>query len=114
METIEAGSPDRQVPDPFRAIADPTRRRIIDLVGPSPRPVGELSEILGISQPAVSQQLKQLRETGVVTHRQVGRERHYELVPGALAAVRDWLDHYDAFWDDRLDRLGAHLDKQRN
>jgi len=97
--------------DPFRAIADPTRRQILDLLSDKARGVGELTGALGISQPAVSQQLKLLAGAGLVRAAQDGRRRIYSVEAANLAEVADWLARYEAFWDDRLNDLGEHLDR---
>jgi DNA-binding transcriptional ArsR family regulator len=97
--------------DVYRAIADPTRRSILELVARDERAVGELAAAFPISQPAVSQHLRVLREAGLIADRRVGRRRVYRARPQALAEVRDWLAHYERFWTARLDALGAHLDR---
>jgi DNA-binding transcriptional ArsR family regulator len=93
----------------FRALADPTRRGILTLLGEDPRSVGELKQGLAISQPAVSQHLKLLREAGLVSERREGRRRIYALDAEPLALARQWLDRHTDFWASRLDNLGAHL-----
>jgi DNA-binding transcriptional ArsR family regulator len=89
----------------FDALADPTRRRILDLLRERPRMVGELTDILQISQPGVSKQLRVLREAGLVRVRQDAQRRWYELRPEPLAEVDDWLKSYRHFWAERMDRL---------
>jgi len=95
---------------PYRAVADGTRRRILDLLADGERSVNELLEHFELSQPALSQHLKVLREAGLVTVRRDGRRRIYALDPRPLARIRDWLAHYDRFWDEKLDALGQFLD----
>ena len=100
---------------PFQALADPTRRRILDLLREKPRLVGELADLLDISQPGVSKQLRVLREVGLVTVRQDAQRRWYELRLEPLIEVDAWLASYRQLWDARLDRLDAYLsDLQRN
>ncbi len=99
----------------FQALADPTRRRILDILREKPRLVGELADLLGISQPGVSKQLKVLREAGLVEVRQDAQRRWYSLRPEPLIEVDAWLEAYRQLWNARLDRLDAYLtDMQRN
>jgi DNA-binding transcriptional ArsR family regulator len=93
----------------FDALADPTRRRILDLLRERPRMVGELVELLGISQPGVSKQLRVLREVGLVRVRQDAQRRWYELIPEPLAEVDAWLESYRHLWTARFDRLDDYL-----
>jgi DNA-binding transcriptional ArsR family regulator len=99
-------------PDVYRAISDPTRRRILDLLAVKERPVRELMEPFDMSQPAVSQHLKVLREAGLVKERKVGRERQYRLTPGPLKEVASWIGHYDRFWRERIAALERYLDEE--
>lgn len=100
--------------DPFRAIADPNRRRILDLIREDDAAVGELADHIGISQPAVSQHLGILKSAGLVTARKEGRHSFYRADAVRLSEVADWIAQYEAFWEDRLDRLGQHLARKRN
>lgn len=100
--------------DPFRAIADPNRRLILDLLREAPQSVGDLTRNVGVSQPAVSQHLAILREAGLVDFTSRGRQRIFHVEGQSLAQVHDWLARYEAFWDRGLDRLGQHLDRRRN
>jgi DNA-binding transcriptional ArsR family regulator len=99
--------------DVFLALGDPTRRRIMDLLRDSDRPVHELAETFEVSRPAISQHLRVLREAGLVVERKVGRERHYRLQAAALREVGAWLARYEKFWDDKLLNLGAQLDAMK-
>ncbi len=83
-------------PEPFQGIADPTRRRILELLAAASRPVREIAERFPVSRPAISKHLRLLREAGLVTESRRGRERIYELVPGALAGVVGWLGELTA------------------
>jgi DNA-binding transcriptional ArsR family regulator len=96
----------------FKALADPTRRAILSLLGEERRSVSDLTERFEMSQPAVSQHLKVLRESGLVSERAEGRRRVYALEAGALAEARDWLDRHIIFWTSRLENLGEHLRKK--
>src|SRR3954468_10837014 len=92
-------------------LAEPNRRRILDLVRDQPRPVGELVAATGLSQPGTSKHLRVLREAGLVEVRPDGRRRLYALRPEPLAEVDRWLEPYRAFWSKRLDALERHLEE---
>jgi DNA-binding transcriptional ArsR family regulator len=94
----------------FQVLAEPTRRRILDLLLERPRPVGELVEQLGLSQPGTSKHLKVLREAGLVQVRADAQRRWYELRPEPLAEIDAWLRPYRRLWADSLDALERHLD----
>jgi DNA-binding transcriptional ArsR family regulator len=95
--------------DVFRAVADPTRRELLDRLAEEEQPVMALAESFDMSLPAVSQHLKLLREAGLVTERREGRQRIYTLTAGPLREVADWVSHYDRFWRIKLKNLGEHL-----
>ena len=95
----------------FDALADPTRRRILDLLRERPRLVGELVDLLNISQPGVSKQLRVLREAGLVSLRQDAQRHWYELRPEPLAELDAWLGNYRSLWESRYDRLENLLDE---
>jgi DNA-binding transcriptional ArsR family regulator len=98
----------------FAAIADPTRRALLRrLADDGPRNVSELLSPFRISQPAVSKHLRILRETGLVRSRRQGRVRIYEIEASQLQQVYDWVAHFERFWDQKLDALGAYLDRQK-
>ncbi|GAA3933728.1 metalloregulator ArsR/SmtB family transcription factor [Actinomadura viridis] len=96
----------------FAVLAEPTRRRILDLLLERPRPVGELVERLGLTQPGTSKHLKVLREAGLVHARQEAQRRVYELRLEPLAEMDAWLAPYRRAWSSRLDALEDHLDRQ--
>ncbi len=89
----------------FEALADPTRRRILDLLRERPRLVGELVDLIQISQPGISKQLKVLREAGLVRVRQDAQRRWYELCIEPLAEIEAWLAPYREQWEARYNRL---------
>lgn len=95
---------------PFTALADPLRRRILDLLLQRPHLVGELSAQLGLSQPGTSKHLRVLREAGLVRVRPQAQRRWYELRPEPLAELDTWLIPYRWLWQERLDALQRHLD----
>ena len=94
----------------FAVVAEPTRRRILDLLRERARSVGELVDQLGLSQPGVSKHLRVLREAGLVAVRRDAQRRWYELRPEPLEEIDDWLEPYRQLWTDRLDALERHLD----
>jgi DNA-binding transcriptional ArsR family regulator len=93
----------------FDALTDPTRRHILDLLRVRPRLVGELTDILELSQPGVSKHLRVLREAGLVNVRQDAQRRWYELRPEPLEEVYEWLIPYRTLWSQRFDRLDTLL-----
>ena len=98
---------------PFEALAEPNRRRILDVLRGGERPAGDLVDALAISQPGVSKHLKLLREAGLVSVRADGQRRLYRLEPDGLADLDAWLTPYRSFWADRLSRLDAHLEREQ-
>lgn len=94
----------------FEVLAEPVRRRILDLLRERPRLVGELTAELGLSQPGTSKHLRVLREAGLVKVRRDAQRRWYELDPAPLAEVDEWLAPYRWMWADRFDALERHLD----
>jgi DNA-binding transcriptional ArsR family regulator len=90
----------------FAALADPTRRRVLERLGRGPLPVGEIARGLPVSRPAVSQHLKVLKHAGLVVDRAQGTRRVYAVDPHGLGAVRAWLDQ---FWAQALDAYAAEV-----
>jgi len=99
--------------DPFRAIADPKRRVMLDAMMRGEKTVSELTALLQVRQPTVSQHLQVLRLAGLVGERREGRNTFYSAMPAELAMVGDWLDKYRDFWSNRLDALETHLKKKK-
>ena len=95
----------------YAALAEPSRRRILDLLRDRDRSVGELVDSIGLSQPGVSKHLKVLREAGLVDVRPEGKRRWYGLRAEPLADVADWLEPYRRHWSARLDALERHLEE---
>ncbi len=92
--------------DTFEALADPTRRQIVEMLGERERSAGELGDSFTLSQPAVSRHLRVLRDSGLVTCRGEAQRRIYRLDPAPLSAIDRWLDRYRSLWPERLeDRL---------
>lgn len=96
--------------DVYTAIADPTRRRLLDLLTGEGRSVSELAAPFHMSRPAVSQHLRVLRDAGLVRERRSGRQRIYQLAPDGLREVDLWLASYRRFWHTKLAALGDYLD----
>jgi DNA-binding transcriptional ArsR family regulator len=96
----------------FDVLAEPTRRRILDLLLEKERPVGELVKRLRLSQPGVSKHLRVLREAGLVEVRQDAQRRWYRVRPEPLAELDTWLTPYRRLWAERLDALEQHLDRE--
>jgi DNA-binding transcriptional ArsR family regulator len=94
----------------WSALADPHRREALALLLERPRPVGELTDRLRLSQPSTSKHLRVLREAGLVRVRQDGQRRLYAIEPGPIAELDAWLAPYRRLWNDRLDALERHLD----
>lgn len=97
----------------FRAISDPTRRHLLKRLKKKELSVLELCAPYEMSQPAVSQHLKVLREAGLVDARREGRQQYYRLRPAPLKHVRDWASEFEAFWNEKLDALGDYLEKTK-
>src|SRR3954463_8867063 len=102
------------VPSTWTALADPHRRAMLELLLEQPRPVGELVERLGLSQPGTSKHLRVLREAGLVRVRAEAQRRVYALEPGPFAELEEWLAPYRRQWGDSFDALGRHLDRTRD
>jgi DNA-binding transcriptional ArsR family regulator len=94
----------------FEVLAEPNRRRILDLLRVDERPVNDLVDALGVSQPAVSKHLRVLREAGLVEVRAVAQRRLYRVRTEPLQEVDRWLAPYRRLWADRLAALEHHLD----
>ena len=101
----------------FDVLGDPVRRRILELLAGGERSSGAVTEVIraefGISQPAVSQHLRVLREAGFATVRPEGARRLYAVEPEPLREVDAWLDNFRAFWAPRLDALDTEIARGR-
>ena len=95
--------------DEFAALADPTRRAVLERLREGPRPVGELARDLPVSRPAVSQHLRVLKDAGLVTERREGTRRLYRIDPDGLAALRDY---FDDFWNEALAAFKAAAESE--
>jgi len=97
--------------DAFQAIADPTRREILWMLGRQSMNVNAVAENFDVSRTAVSKHIKILTECGLITLRQQGREKICHVHPEKLNEVSKWIDHYKTFWNKKLDNLGHILEK---
>jgi DNA-binding transcriptional ArsR family regulator len=95
--------------DAFNAIAEPRRRQIVDALAGGQRTVTELVAILDVPQPLVSKHLRVLREVGIVTAREDGRQRLYRVNAGALKPVYDWVKDFEQLWSERFARMDVVL-----
>jgi DNA-binding transcriptional ArsR family regulator len=98
---------------PFAALADPTRREIIELLSERDHLAGELAERFPVSGPAISKHLRVLREAGLCTYRQHAQQRIYQLQPDALAEADQWMQQRLDLWRARFDALGRQLESMR-
>lgn len=97
--------------DAFTALAEPTRRRILDRLRLGEQTVGDLVDTLDISQPAASKHLKVLREAGFVSARVAAQHRVYRIEAGPFSELDRWLEPYRVLWNRHLDKLERHLDE---
>jgi DNA-binding transcriptional ArsR family regulator len=93
----------------FTALADPTRRRVLELLAGDEMSAGQIAAVFTISRPAVSRHLRVLRDAGLVRARHDAQRRVYRLEPGPLEELDAWLTGYRRFWRERLDELEKHL-----
>jgi DNA-binding transcriptional ArsR family regulator len=99
------------MPSTFDVLAEPTRRRILDLLIDSEQPVGDLVATLDMSQPGVSKHLRVLRDAGLVEARTEAQRRIYRVRPEPLAEIDEWLRPFRRLWAGTLDALERHLDE---
>ena len=100
----------------FAALADPQRRRVVDLLSERPRPAGELASRVGVSAPAMSRHLRTLRLSGLVEENHDGldaRVRVYSLRPEPMADLKKWLEETEALWSRQLLAFKAHVEKRK-
>jgi DNA-binding transcriptional ArsR family regulator len=98
--------------DVFRAVADPTRRTLLDRLRAGGRPAGELARAFSVSRPAISRHLRVLKEARLVVERREGRRRIYQLAPLPLGDIDAWLAEYRDFLRGSLERLKAHIESE--
>ncbi len=106
--------PESASPSVFSAIADPTRRAMLDFIATRPRSAGQIvSHFPKLTQPGVSQHLRILREAQLVSVSIQAQKRIYTLKPNGMRELHDWISKYQEFWIDKLDALESHLEKTR-
>jgi DNA-binding transcriptional ArsR family regulator len=96
----------------FQAVADPTRRAVLDLLRRGSQPAGEIARAFPISRPAISKHLRLLRRAHLVREHREGRHRVYQLNPEPLRAVDSWIDQYRVFWTANLNSLKAFVEAE--
>ena len=97
--------------DVFHAIADPTRRQIINLIAREPMNLNAIADQFAVTRPAISNHIKILTECGMVVIRQKGRERFCEAKLDSLGEVSNWIDQYRRFWTEKFDSLDNYINK---
>jgi DNA-binding transcriptional ArsR family regulator len=100
--------------DPFEALADRTRRGIVELLKSGEKPVGDIVKEAGIQQSGVSRHLRILNEAGFVEMRALGQQRLYSLRPEPFQEMEAWLADYRSLWERRLDRFAAALEQRKS
>jgi DNA-binding transcriptional ArsR family regulator len=96
----------------FQALADPTRRAVLDLLRRGSQPAGHIAQVFPVSRPAISKHLRLLRRAHLVHEHREGRNRVYQLNPEPLRAVDSWLEHYRSFWSASLTNLKAFVEAE--
>lgn len=107
---MQAPQPDQLV---FRAIADPTRRAIIDLLAEKDRSIGEIAAGFEMTRPAVAKHLAILKDGHLIDVEKRGRERIHRLRPDTLKSAASWINRFDRFWDDRLAKLKEAVEENQ-
>ncbi len=99
--------------DVFQAIADPTRRQIIELLAEKEMNLNAITDNFDISRPAISQHIKILNECGIIEIEQIGRERFCKIQPNNLKEVADWIQRYTVLWEQKIDSFEKYVNKLR-
>jgi DNA-binding transcriptional ArsR family regulator len=100
--------------DPFNAVAEPKRRKVLEVLGTQELSVNELVERLGWNQPMVSKHLGVLKEVGLVRERRVGRQRLYRVNAEQLKPIYDWVAPFERYWSESYDRLDDILEELKS
>jgi DNA-binding transcriptional ArsR family regulator len=108
--THSTGSPGREIT--FQALADPTRRAVLDLLRRGGQPAGQIANAFPVSRPAISKHLRLLRRAHLVREHREGRHRVYQLNPEPLRTVDSWIDQYRVFWATSLNNLKAFVEAE--
>ena len=98
--------------DAFQVIADPSRRQILKLLSKDSCTINFLAENFDMSRPAVSKHIKILYDGGFISIQDIGRERHCSLKQDGFNEVQEWIDYFDSFWNNKLKKLEALLNKK--
>lgn len=98
--------------DVFQVIADPSRREILGLLSQETQNINALAKNFDMSRPAVSKHIRILQNAGFITIQEKGRERHCYLNQEGFVELKDWMSHFDNFWNDKLQKLEKVLDKK--
>lgn len=109
MPMTIAVEPPKSIDRVFRALSDPTRRRVLERLSRSPASVSELAKPFGMALPSFVQHMRILEGSGLVHSRKTGRVRTYQIVPKRLKLAEDWMVRQRALWEKRLDQLDAYL-----
>jgi DNA-binding transcriptional ArsR family regulator len=110
--SVTYSSPAQTTEATFQALADPTRRAVLDLLRRGSQPAGEIAQAFPVSRPAISKHLRLLRRAHLVREHREGRHRVYQLNPEPLRAVDSWLDHYRNFWNMSLASLKTFVEAE--
>jgi DNA-binding transcriptional ArsR family regulator len=105
-------SPTRNAEATFQALADPTRRAVLDLLRRGSQAAGQIAEVFPVSRPAISKHLRLLRRAHLVSEHREGRNRVYQLNPEPLRAVDSWIEQYRSFWSTNLGNLKAFVEAE--
>jgi len=97
--------------DVFQAIADPTRRQIIELIAEKKMNLNTITDNFNISRPAISQHIKILNECGIIEIEQIGRERYCKIQPKNLKIAADWIKQYSVLWEQKIDSFEKYLNR---
>src|SRR4051812_25912889 len=108
--THSAATPGREIT--FQALADPTRRAVLDLLRRGSQPAGQIASAFPVSRPAISKHLRLLRRAQLVREHREGRHRVYQLNPEPLRAVDSWIEQYRVFWASSLNNLKAFVEAE--
>ena len=100
--------------DAFQVIADPSRRQILYLLSKDSQTINALAQNFDMSRPAVSKHIKVLNESGFISIQDVGRERYCTLKPDGFKDLQKWLEYFDAFWANKLKKLGDLLKEKKD
>lgn len=99
--------------DPFNAVAEPKRRRLLEVLGARELSVNDIVEKLGWAQPMVSKHLAVLKQVGLVSERRVGRQRMYHVNAEKLKPIYDWITPFERYWSESFDRLDDILEEMK-